>query len=170
MNYKEYLNEHWSQAKKLIKVRNPLFHASPALMQILDTGYIKSSKGDPALSRYTGTQSGISTSRNLSFLQKTTFTQWKFGTGIIVLDGDKIKQKYKIVPIDYWKRIAEFEFEERILSDKIPIKPYIKGIIMKDNSKFYYNDWASWKDKFNLSFDVVVYWKGKKYFYAKDLI
>jgi len=92
-----------------------------------------------------------------------------------VLDGDVIRRKYKVKPMNYWNKTSgkndpTFEFEERIQAESIPIKPFLKGIIIRDNSpkKLYYPDWASWKENFKLPFDVIVKTKSG-YLYAKDL-
>jgi len=164
------LIENWAKAKKLIKVKNPLFHGTSQLISILRDSQIKSSRGG-AQSKFNSYQHGISVTRNLDRVVK----DWLFGYNILVLDGDKLKTKYKIKPVDYWadsgKADPSFEFEERILADKLPIRDYLKGIIVKDNSpkKLYYPEWASWKEEYDLPFDVVVYSKGK-YLYVKDLV
>lgn len=61
---------------------------------------------------------------------------------IIVLDGRRLAQRYRIVPVDYWgtnvegvddklmRRKSNYETEDRVLSKKseIPAAPYIKAV------------------------------------------
>jgi len=167
MKFIDIINENWASLKKLINVKKPLFHATNSIVNILRDGYIKSSLD--SISSFGGKQSGISMSRNLEVLTK----DWRFGSVVLVLDENMLKQKYKTLPLDYWKDKTpeSFEFEERILTEKIPIKKYLKGIVIDGygKNKAYLNDWVSWKNKFNLSFDVIVK-NGNKYMYAKDMI
>lgn len=165
MRFKEFLLlENWNKAKKLINVRTPLFHASPVVVSILRDNQIKSSVAG-ATSKFGGKQSGISTTRDLNFLTKN----WEYGSAIMVIDYDKVKTKYKVKPISYQGGLYGDEKEERIETEKLPLK-FVKGIIVRDEgSKVFYKDWASWNEKFNLGFDVIVK-DGNKYFYAKDKI
>jgi hypothetical protein len=43
----------------------------------------------------------------------------------IVVDGDKLKQRYRLRPVNYWKNIPDIaESEERLLSDKPEIRDF----------------------------------------------
>jgi hypothetical protein len=75
-----------------------------------------------------GTNSETDTSKGAYYLSTTTSKVGKYttaykGWGVIVLDGTKLNQKYKILPVDYWQATHEMfktpmndEAEERVLS------------------------------------------------------
>ncbi len=51
------------------------------------------------------------------------------------LDGQKLKQNYKTMPVHYWNDIKLSESEERIVSNSpvMPIRPYVKAVhVWKD--------------------------------------
>lgn len=63
-------------------------------------------------------------------------------SAIFVLDGQRLGQRYKVIPVDYWdtnkgdvndkllRRTLHYETEDRVLSKQssIPARPYIKAI------------------------------------------
>lgn len=92
-----------------------------------------------------GTDAEEDTSNNNYYLSTTTSKVGKYtisqaykGWGLLVLDGTKLNQRYKILPVDYWKATHELfktpmndEAEERVLSKSAFIpkaSSYIKEI------------------------------------------
>jgi len=105
---------------------HPLFHATPAAVQILNQGEgICSGKG----SRWAkGNNASISLTRDVTWL-----LDGKFGTAILVLDRDEIKTRYKVEPLDALGYMSGYKFrkgeaEERVYTKNIPIN-FIKAMI-----------------------------------------
>lgn len=128
------LVENWAATKKFFNVRSPLFHGTygPRVTSILRDGFLRSGK-----------QVGISAARTLQpLLIPGAMFSSPFGTYVLVLDGEAIEKRYKVSPVHYPEVDTEIkkqspyggsqwfdEQEERIYTDKLPIK-YIKGIII----------------------------------------
>ena len=125
-----------SKIKKLVEAdyrlnkllpRHPLFHATPAAVQILNHGEgICSNKG----SRWwkSGNSNSISLTRDIHWLLDK-----KFGNCILVLDRDELKTRFKIEPLDALGYMSDYkyrkgELEERIYTKEIPVK-YIRAMI-----------------------------------------
>ena len=168
------LLENWSSARKYIKVKSPLFHGTKTFKPLADK---KLMAGSLSKSSALGAeQDSISVTRNLSFLLGDVSD---FGDVIIVLDGDAIKKKYKVSPYQFQGKgnIKHYlgtddESEERIHTKQLPLSKYMKGVIvvyrpyMKSRPL---KQWATWKKRFKLPFDILVY-KDGKYSWLKDLV
>ena len=94
-----------------------------------------------------GDSPDFNVNRNKFFYFSTTRSKssgFKKGNVKLVLDGRKLKNNYKLIPVDYWrlKSLKNSEQEDRIISDK-PIIPnainYILEIHMKDNTEIISN-------------------------------
>ena len=159
MKFRQLLKENWGNARKLIKTRNPLFHATYNIDAILKDKGIKNMNQD-----------GVSTSRNLDFLIRDGINE--FGRFIFVIDRDKVSKRLKLQPIRYpYTEDGQDEFEEKIITKKLTIKPYIVGLIVNayNPTQIELETYANWKKEFNLPFDVIIYYKGK-YQYAKEML
>lgn len=68
------------------------------------------------------------------FFLSTARTRYNSFTGeksvMFELDGTKLKQKYKSIPVHFWRDIKQSETEERFVSNKptMPIGPYVKSV------------------------------------------
>jgi len=104
---------------------HPLFHATPAAVQILADGEgVRTGKG----SRWYHDIKAICLTRDVSWL-----LDGKFGNAILVFDRDELKTKFKIEPMDPLGYMSGFEQrrgerEERVFTNHIPVK-YIKAMI-----------------------------------------
>ena len=144
------MKENFFQLKKIIEVpRNPIFHATNSLIPILRQGSLQSAEALGG-SRFGGTQVGISFSRNLSFLET-----WEFGNSILCFDRDELSNKYKIGPMQYGGASWTDEYEERVLTDEIPLS-FLKVLIMKDMGALYKKEWSLWPEKYLNGREIVV--------------
>jgi hypothetical protein len=142
--FRSFLTEDWVHIKRLINVREPLFHATSSFIAIKNSGEIKDSTDTNVQSRFGSQQFGISMSRNLNPL-----LSGRWGNSILVLDRRQIQQKYKIEPFQL-KGVSD-EFEDRVLTKSIP-STFIKAVVMtmKNPSMMYQKEWSGWP------FDVIV--------------
>lgn len=124
--------------------------ASDVLYHYIPTAYILDmlQKNKINMVAAIGTDSDYVVSKNKFYYLSTTRSKssgFKKSDSKIVLDGRKLKQKYKIVPVDYWQSnksdkqdtssyiysMQSLEQEDRIVTDKPSIpnaKDYILGI------------------------------------------
>lgn len=71
---------------------------------------------------------GVSLSRNPFFARR-----WGSGEGVVlVLDGEKLRQNYRIVPFDYYKNRAEAE--EFLVGPLKNVNRYLKSIVMSQKT------------------------------------
>lgn len=81
----------------------------------------------------------------------------------INIDGNKLSNKYKIVPyLDLENKIARVtdeENEEHILEEKVDIKNNIKSITILDNEYEYEDDIIQALEKHNIPFEIVTKWR-----------
>jgi len=157
---RDMLLESLAQLKRAVKIpANPLFHVTGnAAVQILrGSGLEAQSAGE---SRFGGTQYDISMTRNLNWALNAN--RKGFGRTIFVFDGNEIQRKFKREARNYqgYKQQNDNEFEERILTKKIP-KQMIKGIIINDEPDWMEKEWAGWPKQFGLKMFVVHYTGGK---------
>ena len=121
----------WAGPKSFFPaIQFPLFHATrgPSVTNIVmrNQGLVATS----GFSRFGG-QQGISMSRDLNSLLTRGGVH---GNYILVFDYDELKRHYKIAP--YQAKGGEDEYEERVMTDKIPASR-IKGIIYRHDPMSY---------------------------------
>ena len=82
------------------------------------------------------------------------------GAVMLVLDGDKLRQRYRIKPVNYWGLMGQqdSESEERLFTDDSEIKnfkSYIKEVHVlwrKDVNQEWYHGLGAYNDKFPIYF------------------
>jgi len=152
----------------------PLYHhtTESRALSIMNSDTMKGTRPDddilevdPTLTN-TPNQSMISFTRDKNFIPSSTIGAGSGGIGdasklkvIFVLDKEKLKSRYKVVPFDYksledrWNKKRQDpenreptpprmgkdnEYEERVLTNKIfPLKRYLIDIIYKGNNPFF---------------------------------
>lgn len=113
--------------------RGTLYHMthSRAATSILKNGWfaLKPSDGTKEEEKLSAGTYYMSTAR---LMDNRYFRQGVWSTTVVFeLDGNKLAQRYKVVPVDYWQMGPEaFEAEERVLSprSRLPIKPWLRKI------------------------------------------
>lgn len=153
------ITESIAKLKRSVKIpANPLFHVTGnAVINILrGSGLEAQGSGE---GRGGGTQYDISMTRNLDWAIRD---KEGMGRTILVFDRNEIKSRYKMESRNFqgYKQEGSSEFEERILTKKIP-KRMIKGIIMNDQSDWMEKEWAGWPKHFDLKMFMVHYTGGK---------
>jgi hypothetical protein len=120
------------QIKKIIKEgtnRGEVYHYTNKIVKILSDNKIN-------LSSSLGNEAD-KFGNKFFFLSLSRTPSTKIGYGVhhnfrLVLDGNKLNQNFKSIPFDYWKgdwKYNEYEYEDRIVSDKPTIDNISKYII-----------------------------------------
>jgi hypothetical protein len=120
------------QIKKIIREgtnRGEVYHYTTRILKILSDNKIN-------LSSNLGSDEDQFGNKYF-FLSLSRTPSTKIGYGVhhnyrLVLDGNKLNQNFKSIPVDYWKgdwKYNEYEYEDRIVSDKPTIDNISKYII-----------------------------------------
>lgn len=141
----------------------PLYHSTNLnyAVKILNMDELQGS------SSFKGERHGVSTTRDLIFA-----LYWNQNSVVFELDQQKLSQRYKIVPFNFFKAIdpnaparhppeitrglskgknwnVANQFEEVVVGNIKPLDKYIKKIIITDSTYKYYSDDSNKRTLFN---------------------